>query len=253
MTALLGLFSGFALIGVAVMLGGSPAAFVNATGMIIVLGGTAAVTAISFTPEELFETPKTIWRVIAEPEKDPAIAAMTVLRIAERARKEGTIALKKLLPSLRDNPFLSNACQLVLDGSTPEEAESILRREADAAANRYMRTVDVLRRAGEVSPAMGLIGTLIGLVQMLGRLDDPGSIGPAMAVALLTTLYGAMMAHMVFVPLAAKAERVASDESLQNTVYAMAAASIGRNENPRRLEMLINTLLPPAKKVAYFK
>jgi len=253
MTALIGLISGFAFIGLAVAIGGSPAAFVNATGLLIVLGGTAAVTAVSFSPEELVEAPKTIWRVIVEPEKDPAIAAMTALRIAERTRKEGTVALKKLLPSLRDNPFLSNACQLVLDGASPEEAESILRREADAAANRYRRTVDVLHRAGEVAPAMGLIGTLIGLVQMLGRLEDPASIGPAMAVALLTTLYGAMLAHMVFLPLAAKAERVASEESLQNTVYAMAAASIGRRENPRRLEMLINTLLPPAKKVAYFK
>jgi len=253
MTALFALFSAFGLIAIAVLLGGAPGAFVNGTGVVIVLGGTAAVTAVSFSLEEIAETPRTIWRVIAEPEKDPALAAMTVLRLAERVRRDGVMVLKKLLPGLRDNPFLSNACQLILDGATPEEADAVLRREADAAANRYMRSVEVLRRAGEVAPAMGLIGTLIGLVQMLGRLDDPSSIGPAMAVALLTTLYGAMLAHMLFLPLATKAERMASDESLQNTVYAMGAASIGRKENPRRLEMLINTLLPPAKKVAYFK
>lgn len=253
MTAIAGLLSAFGLIGIAVFLGGAPGAFVNGAGLLIVLGGTMAVTAVSFSLEEVLEAPRTIWRVITEPEKDPALAAMTVLRLAERVRKDGVMVLKRLLPSLRETPVLSNACQLILDGATPEEAETVLRREADAATNRYMRSIDVLRRAGEVAPAMGLIGTLIGLVQMLGRLDDPSSIGPAMAVALLTTLYGAILAHMVFLPLASKAERLATDESLRNAVYAMGAASIGRKENPRRLEMLINTLLPPAKKVAYFK
>ncbi|RMD86614.1 MAG: flagellar motor protein MotA, partial [Alphaproteobacteria bacterium] len=157
------------------------------------------------------------------------------------------------LPSLREDPFLSEACQLILDGSTPEEAEAILEREAHAAANRYNRSIDILRRAGEVAPAMGLIGTLIGLVQMLGSLDDPTRIGPAMAVALLTTLYGALLAHLVFLPLATKAERMATDESLLTTVYSMGVSSISRKENPRRLEMLINTVLPPAKKVMHFK
>ncbi len=253
MTAIFGLLSAFGLLAVAIAIGGAPAAFINGAGILIVVFGTIAVTAISFTAEELKAMPLTIWRLLTEPQRDPSLAAMTVIRLAEQARKSGLIALKKLLPSLSQDPFLSNACQLILDGSTPEEAEAILEREAHAAANRYSRSIDILRRAGEVAPAMGLIGTLVGLVQMLGSLDDPSRIGPAMAVALLTTLYGAMLAHLVFIPLATKAERMATDESLLNTVYALGAASIGRKENPRRLEMLINTVLPPAKKVMYFK
>jgi len=99
---------------------------------------------------------------------------------------------------------------------------------------------------------MGLIGTLIGLVQMLGNLDDPSTIGPAMAVALLTTFYGAVLANMVFSPMASKLERNSTEEAMVNTVYMMGAASIGRQENPRRLEMLLNSILPPSKRVQYF-
>ena len=99
---------------------------------------------------------------------------------------------------------------------------------------------------------MGLIGTLIGLVQMLGNLKDPSTIGPAMAVALLTTFYGAVLANMVFLPLASKLERNSVEEMLIYNLYTMGATSIGRQENPRRLEMLLNSVLPPAKRVQYF-
>jgi chemotaxis protein MotA len=99
---------------------------------------------------------------------------------------------------------------------------------------------------------MGLIGTLIGLVQMLGRLDDPASIGPAMAVALLTTFYGAVLANMVYSPLANKLERNSFQETLVYEIYLTAAASIGRQENPRRLEMLLNTILSPSAQLSHF-
>ena len=100
---------------------------------------------------------------------------------------------------------------------------------------------------------MGLIGTLVGLVQMLGSLDDPSTIGPSMAVALLTTFYGAILANMVFSPMAAKLERNSNEESMVNTVFLTAAASMGRQENPRRLEMLLNTILPPAHRLQYYE
>ena len=99
---------------------------------------------------------------------------------------------------------------------------------------------------------MGLIGTLVGLVQMLGGLDNPSTIGPAMAVALLTTFYGAVLAYMVFNPLAAKLERRAEHERLLGTLYLMGVTSIARKENPRRLEMALNTALPPAIRVRNF-
>jgi chemotaxis protein MotA len=127
-----------------------------------------------------------------------------------------------------------------------------MRRDLQATLQRHAKGAGVLRKAAEYAPAMGLIGTLIGLVQMLGNLDDPSAIGPAMAVALLTTFYGAVLANMLLSPLAAKLERNSEDEALLNLVYLTAAVSMGRQENPRRLEMLLNSILPPAKRVHYF-
>jgi chemotaxis protein MotA len=141
---------------------------------------------------------------------------------------------------------------MIVDGNPGKDAEVILRREMHSTVMRHSKSTSVLKKLGEFSPAMGLIGTLIGLVQMLANLDDPSSIGPAMAVALLTTFYGAVMANMIFLPLASKLERNSSEETLVNNIYLMGVASIGRKENPRRLEMLINSLLPPSQRIRYF-
>ena len=129
---------------------------------------------------------------------------------------------------------------------------------AEAAfADRSELVPELFHRCGELEfifiGRSGLgFGFLFGLVQMLGRLDDPSTIGPSMAVALLTTFYGAVLANMVFLPLAAKLERNSTEEALVNNVYLMGATSIGRQENPRRLEMLLNSLLPPSQRVQYF-
>ena len=253
MSSLFGLSSAFGLILVAMWIGGTPAAFVNLTGILIVILGTFAVTAVSFSLHEISEVPRSMWQILFQPHADPSDAAYTVIQLAERARRDGLLELEKVLPAMADEPFLSKALSLVVDGSKSDEVEQIMQKEAGALSSRHLRSVEVLRRAGEVAPAMGLIGTLIGLVKMLGSLDDPTTIGPAMAVALLTTFYGAILAHMVFIPLAAKAERNSSEEMLLNSVYTMGVSSISRKENPRRLEMLINTILPPAKKIAYFE
>lgn len=253
MTTLIGLCAGFALILVAMMLGGSPLAFIDAPSFLIVGGGTLAVTTVSFALEELRQAPRSLWRMLVQPPIDPRKAAGIMLRIAERARRDGLLDLEPATKTLSDDPFLHRAVRLLADGVSGDEAEKILKTESFAISTLQMNSVNILRRAAEVSPAMGLIGTLVGLVQMLGSLDDPATIGPAMAVALLTTFYGAMLAHMVFLPLASRAERTAKDEALLNAVYTLGTAAIGRKDNPRRIETLINTLLPPTKRIEYFR
>ena len=254
MSTLLGLIVSFAVIIIAIALDTSLAAFVNIQGLLIVVFGTFTVTAISFRLPEMVHIPSNIWALLRHGQRDPAEEAVKVLKIAVEARKHNDLlVLEKLLPHLKDTPFLNQAIQLVVDGNSVEEIESMMRREASAASARHMRAVDFLRRAGDVAPAMGLIGTLIGLVKMLGNLNDPSNLGPAMSVALLTTFYGAVLAHLVFIPLAAKTEHCTSEEALVNNLYAMGATSIRRRENPRRLEMLLNTILPPAKRVTYFR
>ncbi|TNE66682.1 MAG: flagellar motor protein MotA [Alphaproteobacteria bacterium] len=254
MSTVFGMLTAFILVVGAILLGGSPRAFVNLQGILIVVAGTFAVTAISFRLQEMISLPANIWALLRHSQRDPSEEAIKVMKIAVEARKHNDVLLlERLVPKLKDTPFLQQAIQLVADGAQPDEIEQIMRREASTASSRHMRAVDFLRRAGDVAPAMGLIGTLIGLVRMLGSLDNPALIGPAMAVALLTTFYGAVMAHLVFIPLAAKTEHCTTEEALVNNLYTMAATSIRRQENPRRLEMLLNTVLPPAKRITFYK
>lgn len=252
-TTLVGLIAGFLLIAVAISADGSVWAFVDGPSLAIVLGGTFAITAVSFTLDELRDAPRALWRMLVQRRIDPAQAAQTMLRLAERARRDGILDLEQATRSLSDDPFLHRAIRLVADGASPEDAEKILKTESFAISSMQMHSINILRRAAEVAPAMGLIGTLVGLVKMLGSLDDPASIGPAMAIALLTTFYGALLAHMLFLPLAARAERTAREEVLLNSIYTIGATAIVRKENPRRLETLINTVLPPAKRIQYFR
>jgi chemotaxis protein MotA len=141
---------------------------------------------------------------------------------------------------------------MVVEGMAADEIKRVLERDAAEMTVRHQRSAGVLRKAAEVAPAMGLIGTLIGLVQMLAHLDNPATIGPAMAVALLTTFYGAILACMLFAPLAAKLERLAEDDIEITDICVAAALSMARQENPRHLEMMINAILPPAERVRHF-
>jgi chemotaxis protein MotA len=175
-----------------------------------------------------------------------------MLELAELARRNGVLSFAEILPKIKGEPFLAKAVTMLMDGFPAEEVERVMRREVDEMVGRHRKSASVLRKAAEIAPAMGLIGTLIGLVQMLGNLDDPGTIGPSMAIALITTFYGAVLANMVFAPLAAKLERNSSEEALVFNLYALAAASISRKENPRRLEMLLNALLPQSLRVRFF-
>jgi len=251
-STLIGLLAGVLLIAIVAVLGGTPAAFFDGPAILIVVGGTGAVTAVSFTMEELASAWRSVIRTFSKPKIGPREAAFMIMRLAERSRRNSILALQGNLPELKGEPFLKKAVTLVRDGHEVTHIEKLLTSELNAMVDRHRKSAAVLRRAAEVSPAMGLIGTLVGLVQMLGRLNDPSTIGPAMAVALLTTFWGAVLANMVFTPLANKMERNSSEEALVNSVYTLGAASIVRNENPRHLEALINTLLPPAHRIQYF-
>ncbi|MDJ0607958.1 MAG: MotA/TolQ/ExbB proton channel family protein [Kiloniellales bacterium] len=249
---LLGALGSFALIGLAIYLGGAIGNFLNLPGLLIVIGGTFMVTTISFTFEEVMRAQLVMLRALVYHAERPERAALLVIEMAENARGKGLMSLQSRLAGMPPGLFLKRALSLVIDGLPAEEIERILAIEAEQTAERHWRAAGVLRRAGEVAPAMGLIGTLVGLVQMLGSLEDPSTIGPAMAVALLTTFYGAVLANMVFNPLANKLERNSQVEAEANRIYALGAASISRQENPRRLEIALNTLLPPAARLKYF-
>jgi len=252
MATILGLVCAFAMIGTAITLTGAAGSFLDTPSILIVIGGTFAVTAVAFSTREVLASFTVIGPTLFRVARDPKDAATWMLYLSEIARSKGLLSLDKTLSQMRQEPFLQNAIRQVVDGATPEDVEEAMTRELATILAKQERSANVLRKAAETAPAMGLIGTLIGLIQMLSNLEDPTSIGPAMALALLTTFYGAILAYMVFSPLASKLERNQQEEELVGRVYTIGTLSIARQENPRRLETNLNSVLPPEKRVAFF-
>jgi chemotaxis protein MotA len=248
-----GILTAFALVVAAVFLGGSPSSFFNVPAILIVLGGTFAVTTICFSFAEMRRTVKVIGKTLFHSTRDASEAAIQIMQIAQMARKHGVLSLQDITDQTRREPFLFKGISMIVDGLPGDQVERILRREMASTTERHQKSASILRRAAEFSPAMGLIGTLIGLVQMLGNLEDPTTIGPSMAVALLTTFYGAILANLVFIPLASKLERNSALEETVNGIYLLGASSVGRQENPRRLEMMLNSMMPPSARIQYFE
>lgn len=249
---LIGLAAAAAVILLAITTGGSARAFLDPPSLLIVLGGTLAVTTASFSLGDVAVAWRSAAAVLVHQTLDPKGVARQVILLAEAARRAGPETLRNVLPELRSEPFLHRSVTLITEGHPPDTIEQMLTGEVEATAGALGKSAGVLRRASEVAPAMGLIGTLVGLVQMLGSLSDPSAIGPAMALALLTTFYGAVLGNVVLSPLAAKVERSAEEDALVKTLFTIGAVSIARQENPRRLEMLLNAVLPPGKRIQYF-
>lgn len=252
-SSMFGVLAALGLMAVAMSLGDSSVmAFWDTPSVLIVLGGTIFLTMACFNFHEVFSSFGVIARTVVYSAEDASRAGMAALEIATTARKHGLLELQKHEHVMAHNDFFTKAVMMVVDGVEAAEVERVLGNEISAIADRHRKGVTILKKAAEIAPAMGLIGTLIGLVQMLGHLSDPASIGPSMAVALITTFYGAVMAFMICTPLAAKLERNTKEELLILTIYMNAALSIARKENPRRLEMLVNAVLPPSKRIKYF-
>ena len=247
-----GLGGALLMVLIALVAGGSFKAFFNLPSALIVIGGTIAVTTVSQSWAEVRLTARLVAEACVRTMIAQREAAERILSLADAARRHGPLVLQGLIPAAKSEPVLRRAIEMVVDGLPEDEVERTLRAELDAQANRTRQGAAVLRRAAEVSPAMGLIGTLVGLVQMLGNLQDPAAIGPAMAVALLTTFYGALLGTLVLTPLAAKIEHGAEERARVDALYAMGALSMARQENPRRLELALNSVLPPDARLKFF-
>jgi chemotaxis protein MotA len=247
-----GLFFALGLIVGAIMMGNSNANFIDVPSIMIVILGTIAATCVSYSWDEIAKAGRIIGQSLFMNKIKPAIMAKQLMDIAVLARKKGVFALSIMERELSKNAMIADAMRILADGYNGDDAERVLTQDLDSLMERHRRSANMLRRAAEIAPAMGLIGTLVGLVQMLANLDNPEAIGPAMALALLTTFYGAIMSTIVLNPMAAKLERNSNDEAMLRTLVMMTVLSIARQENPRRLEMLLNSELPPEERIVYF-
>ncbi len=247
-----GIVTALALIAGAIAYGQSNASFIDIPSLMIVVFGTIAATCISYTGEEIRHVINILGSTMARQIRKPSVLALEMMDIATLCRKKGTLVLASLDTELRKDPLIHRAMQLVVDGYTGDDIDRVLGQEIDSLVERHRRAASILRRASEIAPAMGLVGTVIGLVQMLAALDDPSAIGPAMALALITTFYGVIMGLVLLAPLAGKLERNSNDEAMIRVLVMNAAVSIARQENPRRLEMMLNSELPPDERIVYF-
>ncbi|MDA0781016.1 MAG: MotA/TolQ/ExbB proton channel family protein [Rickettsiales bacterium] len=251
-STIVGILVAFSLVSTAIYIGGNPEGFFDVRSVLIVILGTFFVTMACFSFPEIIQAQLAMIRTIFYPSEDVSKAAMNAVEIAEISRVKGSLELDSYSHLTRHNPFLKDGVNMIVDHINISEIEGVMNNEVEALAYRHAKSVAVLRKAAEVSPAMGLIGTLIGLVQMLGNLEDTSTIGPSMAVALLTTFYGAIISYMFFSPIASKLERNTKDELLIAKIYIHAVKSIANRESPRKLELFLNSIIPPTKRINYF-
>ena len=247
-----GLLLGWGFTLVAMALGGSFLMYLDVPSILMVLlGGTALVVA-SYALSDFRKNLSMMSLAFSRPRMDLHLLGIKVMTVAIIARKEGILALQGHMDSIADEPMLEKGLSMSVDGIDIKEVESMLENAIDQKKADYKAVVVLAKRFAEMMPAMGMIGTLVGLVAMLANLSDPNAIGPAMAVALLTTLYGSMVANMVFLPIAGKLELLMAEEEAVGVVCLLGVVSIAKQENPRRLEMLINTVLPVSEQINYF-
>lgn len=248
-----GIFIALVIMGVAVSMTGKVVSFFDVPSLLIVFGGTFAVTLACFSWKEMGGLGRSLEQVVFTKIGDFKEIGTQSVHIAEYAKKNGLLGLQNKEKEVDRHSILYKGMKMLVDGTSIQEVDQVLRQDIESILQRNRRSATMLRRASEIAPAMGLIGTLIGLVQMLGELENPQNIGPHMAIALLTTLYGALLAYMILTPLASKIERNSEEELILNKIYLTSVVSIGNQENPRKLERMLNTILPPSKRLKVYK
>ncbi len=242
---LVGLVGSFGIIISAIILGGSAGMFVNPPSMLIVIGGSVMVVLMKYTLAQFVGAGKTAAKAFMFKSCSPEGLITEVVELADAARKGGLLSLEEKEVS---NDFMQRGIQLLVDGHDPEVVKVLLQKDKGQAEARHDIGIGIFKALADVSPAMGMIGTLIGLVQMLANMDDPKSIGPAMAVALLTTLYGAMIANMFAGPIADKLTIRKNEEATGKALMIDGLLAIQAGQNPRVIDAMLRTYLAEGKR-----
>jgi len=247
---LIGIITAFGLVIFAI--GGGISSFIDPPSMMIVIGGTAGVLLVGYPLKTALGvigvSLKTfMYKVDTGPE---TIAKL--VELAQTVRKDGILALESEVANIK-NQFMAKGLQMAIDGQEPNVIEEILYMEMDKLSARHGRGADMFTALGTYAPSMGMIGTLVGLVLMLQNMSDPSSIGPSMSIALLTTFYGALMANILFLPMAGKLKTRSQEEMLVHEIILTGIQSLVVGENPRVMEQKLLGYLAPKERISSFK
>jgi chemotaxis protein MotA len=243
---IIGLGLGLTLIAIAIVLGGNPVIFIDAQSFLIVIGGgVVSSPLVAFPISHVKGMISIVMKAVIVKQRDPLESIKFIIELAQKARKESLLALENVEIS---DEFLKKGIGLAVDGTEPAIIKGVLRAEMSYIQKRHEDGKAILLNIGDMAPAYGMIGTLVGLVNMLANLSDPSAIGPAMAVAILTTLYGAVAANVFAMPLATKLEWYDSEETLQMEIVIEGISSILEGEHPAVAEQKLMSFLPAAKR-----
>lgn len=245
LATLIGLVGAFAFILMAMLVGGDLVMFADTSSVLIVIGGSLFIVLMKYNISQFFGAAKIAAKAFIFKIDKPDDLIAQIVTMADSARKGGFLALEEMEV---ENPFLRKGIDLLVDGHDAETVRMMLRKDIALTNERHEQGASIFSSLGDVAPAMGMIGTLIGLVAMLSNMDDPKSIGPAMAVALLTTLYGSILANMVAIPIADKLMLRRNEERLNRLLILDGVLAIQEGQNPRVIDSYLKNYLHEKKR-----
>lgn len=225
--------------------GGNPASLINIPSILVVFGGTIGTIVLSFPLAKVLKLHSIVLKSVFGAAPNLGQTIQDLVKYAEVARREGILSLESMIDEMRD-PFIVRGVKMAVDGTDPELIRTIMETELEALMDRHAEGKKILDTIGRYAPAFGMIGTLMGLIFMLNNMDDPSAIGPGMAVALITTLYGALIANLFANPVGDKLASKDAEEVLLKTIIIAGVMAIQSGDNPRVVESKLLTYLPPA-------
>ncbi|MEO0971722.1 MAG: flagellar motor protein PomA [Pseudomonadota bacterium] len=245
LATVVGFIGAFGVMALAVMMGGAATVFINPPSILVVLGGTLLVVLSKFTMGQFMGAAQVAMKAILVKVSEPRELVDKAVELAQMSRQGGLLALESAeIP----DEFMQKGIGYLVDGHDAATVKTLLMKDLSLTLDRHTKGQAVFKAMGDVAPAMGMIGTLIGLVQMLSNMEDPQSIGPAMAVALLTTLYGAVIANVVAFPIADKLALRSKEEKHSKSLTIDALMAIQDGQNPRVIEGMLENYLPVAQR-----
>ncbi len=234
------------ILGSVIVEGGHLAALVNLPAAMIVFGGTFGAAIVTSRLGDVLNLPRVVRQAFFSSQPDPLEVSRKMVEMARLARREGFLGLEKEVKELEQfSPFMAKALQMMADGTSPDVVTDLLRTEVAQLARRHHQGGDFLMTMGGLAPTLGVTGTVMGLVHMMGNIDDPSSMGPAIASAFLATLYGVASANVIFIPLATKLKSMSKEEQQSCEIILEGVRGIQRGDSPILVAEALKAFLRP--------
>lgn len=249
---LVAMFAGVTLVLISIAMSGNLMSFWSLSSLIITIMGSLCALAISYPLEDLKTIPAALKKITENSEANLFELVELFTELARKARKDGLLALEDQLDHIEDE-FIVRCVRMVIDGMEPEVIKHVMEIEIETTQDRHKVAQDIFQTWGELAPAFGMIGTLIGLIVMLSRLEDASAIGSGMAVALVTTFYGSFFANLVLLPIATNLRIKTRTEIYRREMIVVGIMEIQSGTNPRVLEEMILTYLNPKERREYIR